>query len=318
MGSPPEPASPGTAPRVVAIMGPTASGKTRLAVALAKELGAELVNADSRQAIVELTVGVGKPTSAELQGVACHGLNWSHLGQPFSVAAYRTLAQAVISDIASRGRPAIVVGGTGLYIRALLGGFDFGSVAPDQSRAVPTGSAADARSMAARAALDLRQLDPRRALAVDMENPRRVLRAAELARAGAHPRQSPPPWSSIKLGCRVGRLELRQRIEARSDRLVGEPLREEVELLAAQGFSLELLGRSAIGYAEVVDWARGQSERPEAVQRVAGRTWRYAKSQMTWLRSEPDLHWVNAEGSLNEMVSQCLVAIDSGLMQGTR
>lgn len=299
-------------PQVLAILGPTASGKTRLSVALARELGGELVNADSRQAISELAIGVCKPTADELGGVKCHGLDWSNLGHPFSAAVYRTLAAAAIEEIADRGRTAILVGGTGLYIRALLGGFDFGRVAPTAPRPVTRGAHSDRLDLAARAGRDLLRLDPQRALEVDLENPRRVIRAAELARAGARAGQVPPAWSALRIGCRVGGPELRSRIEARSEQLIGEPLRQEVESLQSQGFSADLLSRSAIGYSEAVDWARGHCTREEAVDRLVARSWRYAKAQLTWLRSEPDVVWVDAAVSPDEMVQQCLAVIPRG------
>lgn len=299
-------------PRVVAILGPTASGKTQLAVCLAKELGGELVNADSRQGIRELTIGVCQPTAAELQGVTCHGLDWSHLGDPFSAAEYRVKATAAVEAIASRKRPAIVVGGTGFYIRSLLGGFDFGGVAPEARRTDSASGPDDPPSLAAAAAAELERLDPERAREVDQSNPRRVIRAVELARAGARASQLPPEWSVVKLGCHVGTGLLRDRIEARSERLVADPFREEVESLLSRGFSAELLARTAIGYSEVIDWAQGRCTRGEAVGRVIARTWRYAKAQWTWLRTEPDLQWVDAAVSPAEVTSQCLTAIDRG------
>jgi tRNA dimethylallyltransferase len=295
----------------LAVQGPTASGKTRLAVALAQELEGELVNADSRQAIAELSVGVCKPTPTELQGVVCHGLDWSHLGRPFSAAQYRTLATRAIEEVAARGHSAIVVGGTGLYVRALLGGYDFGHVPPEEARTESADPAGD--QLMAVATQDLARLDPERAQQVDLGNPRRVIRAAELARAGTRPHQLPPGWSIRKLGCRVSPKELRARIEARSDRLLGQPLRDEADALVAKGFSAELLARSAIGYSEVVDWALGRCPRQQALERVVARTWRYAKAQMTWLRGEPDLVWVDATTSLDEMVSQGLAVLRIGL-----
>ncbi|MGH7642854.1 MAG: tRNA (adenosine(37)-N6)-dimethylallyltransferase MiaA [Candidatus Dormibacteria bacterium] len=299
-------------PQVLAIMGPTASGKTELAVALAHELGGELVNADSRQAIAELNVGVCKPTAAELQGVVCHGLDWRELGQPFSVATFRKLAAATLGEIAGRDQLAIVVGGTGLYIRALLGGFDFGKVAPDRETTATSGRLPLTGASSAQNVLELQILDADRADQIDLKNPRRVNRALELVRAGARAQQSPPAWSTIKLACRVGPVELRDRIEVRSEKLMADPLRLEVARLEAEGFSRELLSRSAIGYAEVVDWSLGRCGRHDAVQRVTARTWRYAKAQLTWLRSEPGLEWVNAESSQPEMVSRALSVIHSG------
>jgi tRNA dimethylallyltransferase len=312
MTEPGAPSTPRQPLEVLAIMGPTASGKTQVGVALAKVLDGELVNADSRQAIAELAIGVCKPTLAELQGVACHGLSWRHLGHPFSVAEYRVLATAAVEEISGRDRVALVVGGTGLYIRALLGGFDFGGVAPDPGRTVALGVADQENAIADTAGRELRRLDPERAKTVDLRNPRRVVRAAELSQAGARAGRRPPAWAARKLGCRVSRNHLRARIEARSERLVGEPLAKEVEQLLSLGFSSELLARSAIGYSEVVDWVAGRCSRQDAVEQVVSRTWRYAKAQLTWLRTEPHLLWVDAEASPDDMVSQCMAVIQSG------
>ncbi|MFZ0996299.1 MAG: tRNA (adenosine(37)-N6)-dimethylallyltransferase MiaA [Candidatus Dormiibacterota bacterium] len=294
---------------VLAVMGPTASGKTRLAVGLAMKIQGDLVNADSRQSIAELAIGVCKPTPAELQGIPCHGLGWSQLGEPFSAAVFRKRAIAVMAEIWGHGRIPVLVGGTGLYVRALLGGFDFGGVGPDpeRQRSIPSGK--QEAAMAASATRSLAQIDPHRAGKVDLRNPRRVVRAAELARAGAMPGRESPGWVTQKFACRVSPGQLRERIAIRSDQLLAEPLAQEVEKLVRGGFSPDLLARSAIGYAEAVDWLAGRCTRQQAVERVTSRTWRYARAQMTWLRSEPGLTWVDAEASPEEMVSRCLATL---------
>lgn len=292
-------------------MGPTASGKTELAVALARVLPGEMINADSRQAIAELAFGVGKPTPTDLQGITCHGLSWAHLGQPFSVADYLALAHPSVESILARGGTPLLVGGTGLYVRALLAGYDFGGVAPGaRARWSDLSGGPDRDSeLAIAAARTLQQIDPQRAARLDLRNPRRVARAAELARAHAWAGQARPGWLVRKLGCRVGPAQLRQRIESRADRMVAEPFALEVAGLLSQGFEPDLLARCAIGYAEVVDWLAGRCPRQEAVERVASRTWRYARTQMTWLRSESGLVWVDAGACLQQLVSQCLALV---------
>jgi tRNA dimethylallyltransferase len=151
---------------VLAVMGPTASGKTRLAVALARAIQGDLVNADSRQSIAELAIGVCKPTSAELQGITCHGLGWSELSVPFSAAAFRERAIEVMAEIWDCGRIPVVVGGTGLYIRALLGGFDFGGVGPDPERQRSLASGEEEAAMALSATRSLAQVDPEPAASI--------------------------------------------------------------------------------------------------------------------------------------------------------
>lgn len=284
---------------VLAVMGPTAAGKTRLAVELAVWCGGELVNADSRQAIAELEVGVCKPSQAELRGVSCAGLDWAHLGRPFSAAEFRHLAEPVVGDILRRHRPAILVGGSGLYLRSLMEGFDFGNLG-GRDRA---GDHELAAEDLANAHSELDRLAPSWAADVDRANPRRVLRAAQLARAGTEPRLEPPGWPVLKLGCRVEPAELKARIRQRSERLLGDALRREVEDLLGKGFTGAQLGAAAIGYAEAVEWIEGGCSREQALERLERRTWHYARAQMTWLRRERDLVWIDGAGSFGDMVS---------------
>lgn len=278
---------------VVAIMGPTASGKTALAVELALALGGELVNADSRQAIAGVEVAVCKPTEEELMGVPCHGLDWRRIGEPYSAAVFAHRAQEVMEAIWSRGKVPLVVGGTGLYIRGLLSGFDFGRL--PASAAMRSGSSAA-----------LSELAPQVAAAVDLRNPRRVARALELARAGRRPVAVRPRWDAVRLAVQIEREDLRARIDARSRRLVDRPLAEEISRLRRQGLSDEVISGIAIGYREGLDWVDGRLSGVEAVHAISARTWRYARSQLTWLRSEPELTWVPSAAAAKELVSLVL------------
>ncbi len=279
-------------PAVVAVVGPTATGKTRLAVALAERLDGELVNGDSRQAIAELRVGVAKPEGLELRGIPCHGLDWRHLGEPFTAHDFVIRAEAALQGVAERGRVPILVGGTGLYLRALLRGYDFGGVPPREDR----GAAADGPPVEALAA-ELERLAPARAIRTDLRNSRRVVRALELARAGADAGRLRHPWPAVWLGRALSAAALRQRIERRSEWLVGPALLAEVATLLASGVAPGVRADVAIGYREAIDWRDGRCGREEAVARVAQRTWRYARRQRTWFRSEPQVQWVGDDGA---------------------
>ncbi|MGA9774581.1 MAG: tRNA (adenosine(37)-N6)-dimethylallyltransferase MiaA [Candidatus Dormiibacterota bacterium] len=275
-----------TAPRplpdrpLVAVVGPTASGKTELAVQLARLLRGELINADSRQAIAELKVGVCKPTPDQLGDITCHGLDWRGLGRPYSVALFTRRTRVQLQEVWSRGKVPIVVGGTGMYIRALLGGFDFGELPP----AAPAGGGAAQR---------LRDLDPEVAGRVDLRNPRRVERALALAVAGKRPSAAPEPWALIQLGLKISRDQLRCRIADRARRLVGPELAVEVQTLRREGWSDAVLAEAAIGYREALAWLDGDIDKEEAVERITRRTWRYARAQLTWWRAEPHVIWVD-------------------------
>lgn len=295
--------------RLLAVVGATCSGKTSLSVALAEHLRGELVNADSRQAIEEVSVGVCKPTELELRGIPCHGLDWRHLGEPYSVADFVTRAKACLTEVWGRGRLPILVGGSGLYVRALLQGFDFGGVAPADG-GVPANSEGRALDQSTAAAA-LLALAPGRAAVVDLTNPRRVKRALELARAGAEASWVDQGWTPIRIGCQVSAELLKSRIRSRTERIVGPELRDEVAALLGRGLEPATVANSAIGYAEALAWAAGQCTRAEAVDRLATRTWKYARTQMTWLRSERDVVWIDASGDTQDMVAACRAALAS-------
>ncbi len=278
---------------VVAVMGPTASGKTSLAVDLALSFGGELINSDSRQAIAGVQVGVCKPTAEELLGVPCHGLDWGRIGERYSAALFAQRARQVMAEIWSRGHLPIVVGGTGLYVRGLLSGFDFGRLPPSTGL---RGGSAEALS----------ELAPRVAAAVDLRNPRRVERALELVRAGRQPVAQRPEWAAVRLAVQIQREDLRARIDARSRRLVAAPLAEEIARLRGEGWPDQVISEIAIGYREGLAWMDGRLSTADAAQAISGRTWRYARSQLTWLRSESELTWVTSAPAAEQVVSLTL------------
>jgi tRNA dimethylallyltransferase len=295
--------------RLVAVVGATCSGKTRLAVSLAKALQGELVNADSRQALAEVSVGVCKPTALELRGVPCHGLDWRHLGEPFTVADFVTRARVCLADLWGRSRLPILVGGSGLYVRALLEGFDFGGVGPaSEVGSTIAGGGDSSPSMEVEALL---ALDPGMAARVDLRNPRRVKRALEIARAGAKPSRAEQGWAAVRIGCLIDSEVLRARIRSRSELIVGPVLQGELEALLALGYKPSTIASSAIGYAEALAWSQAQCTRDEAVERLVARTWKYARTQLTWLRTEPNVVWIDASSDTKGMVAACRSALES-------
>lgn len=280
--------------RPLAVVGPTATGKTVLAVGLARRLGGELVNADSRQVIRRLRVGTAAPTAAELGGVPCHLLDVCEPGEPFTVADWARRARQVLDDLAARRVPAIIVGGTGQYLRALREGWLFAGSGPDPAvRAELTATAAAPGGLEALAA-ELRRRDPRGTDSVDVANPRRVIRAVELLRAGA--------GSLAEVRCRGGgvavsvivldatrvvhELALEQRIEA----MFGHgALAAEVTAELDRGTTAAALRRAGIGYAEALDLLAGAVTAEHARASALQRTRRYVKAQRTWFRHEPCL-----------------------------
>jgi tRNA dimethylallyltransferase len=275
----------------IAIGGPTATGKTVLAVALARRLGAELVNADSRQVSRRLRAGTAAPTPAELSGIRCHLLDICEPGAPFTVAEWRERARAALADLEARGVPAILVGGTGQYLRALREGWDFGAAPPDAAaRAQLTAEAAGPGGLE-RLAGELRRRDPDGAPSVDLANPRRVIRALELLRGGAASlRQARQTAGGIAVDMVILDADLashRKALDERMDAMFATgALVAEVEEELRRGTAPAALRRAGIGYTEALALVEGGIDVEQARATTLLRTRRYVKAQRTWFRHE--------------------------------
>jgi tRNA dimethylallyltransferase len=279
----------------IAVVGPTASGKTALAIQIAKAYGGELINADSRQVLSNVSVGTGKPTAAELDGVRCHCLDLWQVGETYTVADWLDAARAADDEIQRHDRLSVLVGGTGLYVISFVDGFR-------ETAAVGTNSGRDARNRMveqgrlAELAAELTSRDPEGAAGVDLDNPRRVIRALELLDEGwnrlgdATKREDPRP--ALILGLNPRGEAYRQTVKARVNVMFAEQdLVGEVRALKAGGISDELIARCAIGYAEALDVLAGTSSQTDAVEATVRRTLKYAKAQRTWWSRDPRVVW---------------------------
>jgi tRNA dimethylallyltransferase len=276
----------------VAIGGPTATGKTVLAVEVARRIGAELVNADSRQVVRRLVAGTARPTAAELRGVPCHLLDLCEPGEPFTVADWLPRARAVIADLDTRGVPAIVVGGTGQYVRALREGWDLGGVAPSAELRAELDALAATPAGLALLVAELHDRDPHGTATLDVANPRRVIRAVELlrGRAGSRTarRQSRDGRDLTLVALDADRAVHRAALAARLDAMFDTgAILTEVRAELDRGTGPGALRRAGIGYAEAVEVVGGVTELGQAKARAAHRTARYVKAQRTWFRHEP-------------------------------
>jgi tRNA dimethylallyltransferase len=300
--------------RLLVVGGPTATGKTALAVALAERLGAaELVNADSRQVIRGLVVGTCAPTAPELRGARCHLLGVREPGEPFTVADWVRLAREAVGEIRGRGAVPVVVGGTGLYISALVDGLDLGDVSPDpELRARRTVAAERPEGLAALAA-ELGRRDPAGAAAVDLRNPRRVVRALEIldgrGTLAARGRQPSAPATMVVLDAAP---ELHRRlVEARGRRLLASgALVAEVEAAMDRGVAREALETAGIGYREALALRDGRLDAAAAAGLLVRRTLRYAKAQRTWFRRDPRFRWLErGAGAPDRLADEVLDAL---------
>ena len=307
---------------ILAIVGPTCVGKTTVAVAAAKRLpGAELVNADSRQVRAGALVATFAPTTTELQGVPCHLLGLVAPGVPFNVADWLAAATSVLTDIEARGGRAVVVGGTGLFVKALVEGFDFRNVPPDPTtREERTSQAATHEGLRALAS-ELTARDPQGAKRTDLRNPRRVLRALEIldARPGllSETRGEAPRWDVVQVGLDMAADTHRTLVQRRVEDIFrsGAVLNEVAALLEA-GVRADDLAACGIGYQEALDVLRGARDVDPAIAATVGRTLRYAKAQRTWFRRDSRVHWLRSDLlSVDELAAQAAPLADCTVAQ---
>lgn len=304
-------------PKIVVILGPTASGKTDLGLALAKKFDGEVVNADSRQVYKEMNIGTAKPAGewrasedssslrqlAELarndnipkrylvENIPHHLMDIVAPDAEFTLADFKQHAQAAIADILSRGKLPIVIGGTGLYIWSLVDNLEIPRVAPDTRLRAELEKKSPEELVAM-----LKKIDPESAETIDTKNPRRVLRALEVAITSGESfvsaqKKGAPLYDALQIGIDWPREELYRRIDERVDRQMDRGLLEETKTLA-QKYAWELPSMSGIGYRQLGYFLRGEIPLAEAVEILKRDTRRYAKRQMTWFKRDKRIHWL--------------------------
>ena len=288
--------------RIICIAGPTASGKTSFAVRLAKELDGEVISCDSMQIYKYMDIGTAKPTQEEMDGIPHYMLSVAEPWEDFSVSRYCEMASPIIDDVCSRGKTAIIAGGTGLYMDALIRGNTF---APYPS----TGRRQELEAIAAEQGIEavqemLRKVDPESAARLHPSDQKRIIRAMEVfletgETITAHnlKTQSVPPrykplWFALTDRERV---DLYDRIDRRVEKMLTDGLLEEIEGLLARGIPEKCTAMQAIGYKEFLAYRRGESTLQEAVSQVQQASRNYAKRQLTWFRRNKAIHWLTRE-----------------------
>ncbi|WP_222267955.1 tRNA (adenosine(37)-N6)-dimethylallyltransferase MiaA [Modestobacter marinus] len=286
----------GQAPPVVAVVGPTATGKTALAVALAHRLGGEVVNADSMQLYRGMDIGTAKPTPAEREGVPHHLMDLWHVRQPASVAEYRQRARAEVDRLRAAGVVPLLVGGSGLYVRAVLDELDFPGTDPDV-RARLTGELAAEGPAALHARLAA--VDPAAAAAILPGNGRRVVRALEVIELTGAPfaARMPDPrphYPAVVVGLDREPGELDERVARRVDAMWAAGFVDEVAALAADGLREGPTASRALGYAQVLQQFDGTLTPEQARERTASTTRRFVRRQRSWFRRDATTRWFDA------------------------
>ena len=295
------------APRIVCVVGPTACGKTTLGVLLAKQYGGEVVSADSMQIYRGMTIGTAAPTAEEMDGVPHHMIAVADPAEQWSAARYAQAAIPIVDDILKRGKLPILVGGTGLWLDAVVQGREF---APGQA------GGAVRRELEAQLAAEgmepllqeLRRVDPESAARLHPADTKRILRALEVYRETgetitAHDertRSLPPRYDAVWLGLRFAdREDMKALIDRRVDAMVRSGLEEEVRALLQSGLPPSATAWQAIGYKEFLGVLEGTATMEQAVAEVKLRSRQYAKRQLTWLRRNPAIHWMEWEKERN-------------------
>jgi len=284
--------------KLVAIVGPTATGKTALAIALARTLGGEIVGADSRQVYRHMDIGTAKPTPEERSLAPHHLIDVVSPDQEFSLAQYLELAVAALEDVWSRGKQPLLVGGSGQYVWALLEGWRVPRLPPQRKLRRELEERA-ARQGAGALHGELVQVDPKAAARIDPRNVRRVIRALEVHKATGCPisywqEKGPPPWQTFILGLTCPRQVLYERIDARVDAMMEAGLVDEVRALLAMGYSPSLAALSGIGYKQVCQYLAGELDLATAVAQIKTATHRLARQQYTWFRlDDRRIRWID-------------------------
>jgi tRNA dimethylallyltransferase len=288
----------GPRPELVVICGPTASGKTALAVELALARNGEVVSADSMQIYRGMDVGTAKPARSEMRGVPHHMLDVADPGEDYSAARYAREAAACVDDILARGKLPIVAGGTGLYLDALISGRSFAAFTGTYRAALERRAEKEGMGPLYQ---ELMRVDPSRAARLHPNDKKRVLRALEvfyetgetITDHDARTRALPPRYRAASIGLNFAdRADLWARIDKRVDEMMARGLAEEVRGLLERGVPTACTAMQAIGYKELISALRGERSLDEAVEEIKLRSRQYAKRQLTWFRRDQKIHWI--------------------------
>ena len=285
-------------PRVVVLVGPTAVGKSALGLELALRLGGEIVSADSRQIYRYMDIGTAKPTLEEQALVRHHLIDVVNPDQVYTVATFQKEAAVAIEDIWRRGKLPLLVGGTGLYVRAVVEGLVIPRVPPNPALRRQLEERAEREGKLALWS-ELERVDPEAASRIDPRNARRVVRALEVFLQTGQPisalqRALPPPYEFLTIGLTADRAKLYERIDRRVDAQIRDGLLEETRRLVDMGYDYGLPSMSGLGYRQVGMYLRGEVTLPEAIEILKTATHRFARQQYTWFRlNDPRIRWLS-------------------------
>lgn len=304
-------------PKLIAILGPTASGKTAVGIELAKKFGGEIVSADSRQIYKYMDIGTAKEPGEMkkdengrshllVQGIRHYGIDLVDPGQTYTVAEFKQYAIKVIGEILKRERLPLLVGGTGFYIRAIVENLAIPKVAPNKKLR----QSFEEKSLEDLVKL-LKDVDPRSAKKVDLKNKRRVLRALEVAiltgqSFAQQQKKGPKLFDMLEIGLKLDRAKLYERIDKRVEQQFEDGLVEETQKLVSRKYKWELPSMSGIGYKEAGQYLRGEIGLERAKELIKFRTHDYARRQLTWFKKDKKIKWVKTPAEAEKLAKKFL------------
>lgn len=291
-------------PKLIVILGPTASGKTELAIKLAKKLGAEIVSADSRQIYKEMNIGTAKPTRKEIKGIPYHLINIINLDEDFNVALYKNLTIKKIKEIIKKGKIPFLVGGTGLYIKAVVDNIIFPKI-PAQKKL--------REKLEKKTAKELfkiyRKLDPKGSKFIDKKNKRRLIRAIEVCKQTGESfwkqrKKGKPIFDVLEIGLKISKKNLKEKIKKRTKKMVKLGLEKEAKKLFKKYKEIPPL--KTIGYQEFNDYFKSLIKKNEVENLINLHTLQFVKRQMTWFKRDRRIHWIKSGKELEKLIKNFL------------
>jgi len=305
---------------LVAVIGPTAAGKSQLALHLAQNFQGEIVNADSRQVYRYMDIGTAKPSHAELSLIRHHLVDLINPDESFSLAIYQRLAFEAIEDIQRRNELPLLVGGSGLYVWSVIEGWKIPPVPPNaefrqglEKRAKEKGGYALFQ--------ELQKVDPVAATTIMPGNLRRIIRALEIFQKTGRPvselwQKQPPPYPILIIGLTMQRDNLYRRVDSRVDEMIKQGLVDEVKDLIAKGYGLDLPSMSGIGYKQIARFIQGEMDLTTAIEHIKKETHRFARHQYAWFRpGDARIHWLNEYDDVPKEAANLVASFLAGIHQ---
>jgi len=305
--------------KVIVIAGPTASGKTELAINVAKEAAGEVISADSMQIYKYMDIGTAKPAKEEMQGIPHHMLDVVYPDEPFNVALYKNMAEGIIEDIIKREKLPIIAGGTGLYINSLIYNIKFSETVCDEAFRERMNMIAVSEGPQKLHDM-LKEVDPESAAKIHCNNIKKVIRALEVYEFTKKPisqhqkesRAEPPPYLYLIFILNMDRDELYRRIDARVDNMVSQGQIEEVKNLKRMGYSDKLTSMQGLGYKEIFWYLDNKISYEEAIRIIKRDTRHYAKRQITWFKSIKEAIWLPAgKGNIEKNTKKIIEQLET-------